>query len=508
MTHSTHSDTLLGQYIQGKMQLSPATYPAKRRTLTNPATGLPIGEVEFAGDAELEAAVSSAKQAFAAWSITPPMKRARILYKFKELLEKNQNELAAIVTREHGKVLDDAKGSIGRGIELVEFMCGIPHLLKGDYSENVGPSIDCYTMRQPLGICAGVSPFNFPVMVPLWMIIPAIACGNCFILKPSEQNPSAPLFLAKLLSEAGLPDGVLSVLNGDKSIVDALIKHPAISAMTAVASTPVAQYIYQQSILSGKRAHTFGGAKNHGIVMPEADLEATADALAGAAFGSAGERCMAISVAVVVGDKTADALTAIIAEKARTLKIGAGDKPNVEMGPLISQAHLERVKNYIDIGVKEGATLVVDGREQSFPENPEGYFLGASVFDHVTPLMKIYQEEIFGPVLVIVRVYDFEQALALINQNPYGNGTTIFTQSGETAHSFAQHVQVGMVGINVPIPVPVAFHPFGGWKQSVFGDLNMHGEQSLQFYTKTKTVTVRWPNTSHAVSGFIMPHVK
>ncbi len=498
---------LLGQYIQGKMQLSNGN-SAKRRTLTNPATGKIIGEVEFAGEAELEAAVASAKQAFPAWSATPPLKRARILFKFKELLEQHQDELAVIVNQEHGKTIEDAKGSIGRGIELVEFMCGIPHLLKGNYSENVGSSIDCYTIRQPLGLCAGVSPFNFPVMVPLWMIIPAIACGNCFILKPSEQNPSATVFLAELLTKAGVPEGVVSILQGDKNIVDLIIKHPAISTMTAVASTPVAQYIYQQSILAGKRSHTFGGAKNHGIVMPDADLTTTAEALAGAAFGSAGERCMAISVAVVVGDKTADALVPLIAEKARALKIGPGDQPGMEMGPLVSQAHLERVKNYIDSGVKEGASLIVDGREQKFEDNPEGYFLGASVFDHVTPRMKIYQEEIFGPVLVIVRVYDFEQALALINQNPYGNGTTIFTQSGETAHAFAQRVQVGMVGVNIPIPVPIAYHPFGGWKQSIFGDINMHGEQSIQFYTKTKTVTVRWPNTSQATSGFIMPNLK
>lgn len=506
MTCSDHSYAILGQYIQGEMRFLSAS--PKCRILINPATGQPIGKVEFAGDVELEAAIASAKKAFTAWSMTPALKRARILYKFKELLEKKQNELAAIVTREHGKVLDDAKGSIGRGIELVEFMCGIPSLLKGDYSENVGSSIDCYTLRQPLGVCAGISPFNFPVMVPLWMAIPAIACGNCFILKPSEQDPTAALFLAELLSEAGLPAGVLNILNGDKSIVDALIKHPDISAMTAVASTPVAKYIYQQSILAGKRSHTFGGAKNHAIVMSDADLEATANALTGAAFGSAGERCMAISVAIVVGDTIADEFVSIIAKKARALKIGAGDKPGVEMGPLVSQTHFELVKNYIDIGVKEGAKLVVDGRERLFPENPGGYFLGASIFDFVTPLMKIYQEEIFGPVLAIVRVHDFEQALALINQNSYGNGTTIFTQNGETAHFFAQHVQVGMVGVNVPIPVPVAFHPFGGWKQSAFGDLGMHGEQSIQFYTKTKTVTVSWPNIGHSVNEFIMPHVK
>lgn len=498
----------LGQYIQGKVQMN---NKANRRNITNPATGQIIGEVEYAGNAELEASIASAKSALPIWSATPPLKRARILSKFKELLEKHHDELAALVTQEHGKTIEDAKGSVARGIELVEFMCGIPHLLKGDYSENVGAGIDCYTIRQPLGICAGVSPFNFPVMVPIWMIIPAIACGNCFILKPSEQDPSAPMRLVELLTEAGLPDGVVNVLNGDKSIVDAMLKHPALSAMTAVASTPVAQSIYQQAILSGKRAHTFGGAKNHGVVMPDADIEATADALAGAAFGSAGERCMAISVAVVVGDKTADALTKIIAEKARTLKIGPGNAPGMDMGPLISQTHLEKVRNYIDIGVKEGATLVVDGRERTFEhgvEHEQGYFLGASVFDHVTSSMKIYQEEIFGPILVIVRVYDFDQALALINQNPYGNGTTVFTQNGEIAHYFAQHVQVGMVGINIPIPVPVAYHPFGGWKQSVFGDLNMHGEQSIQFYTKTKTVTVRWPNTSHVTNGFAMPNMK
>lgn len=495
----------LGQYIHGKIQTNSS---AQRRTIMNPATGQPIGEVEFSGTTELEAAIASAQQAFPAWSATPSLKRARILAKFKELLEKNHDELAAIVTREHGKTIEDAKGSVARGIELVEFMCGIPHLLKGNYSENVGSAIDSYTILQPLGICAGVSPFNFPVMVPIWMIIPAIACGNCFILKPSEQDPSAPLRLVELLKEAGLPDGVVNVLNGDKQIVDALLEHPAISAMTAVASTPVAQHIYQQAILSGKRAHTFGGAKNHAIIMPDADIESTAEALSGAAFGSAGERCMAISVAVVVGNETADALTKVIAEKARNLKIGAGCHSGMDMGPLISKPHLERVKNYIGTGIQEGATLIVDGRERTFPDNPEGYFLGASVFDYVKPSMKIYQDEIFGPVLAIVRVADFDEALAFINQSPFGNGSTIFTQNGEIAHYFAQHVQVGMVGINIPIPVPVAFHPFGGWKNSMFGDLNMHGEQSIQFYTKTKTVTVRWPNTSHAISGFAMPNMK
>lgn len=499
----------LGQYIHGKTQTRET---AQRRLITNPALGQPVGEVEFSDESELNAAIESAQKAFPIWSATPPLKRARVLAKFKELLEIQQDELAAIVTREHGKTIEDAKGSVSRGIELVEFMCGIPHLLKGDYSENVGSAIDCYTIRQPLGICAGISPFNFPVMVPVWMIIPAIACGNCFILKPSEQDPSAPMRIAELLTEAGLPDGVVNVLNGDKTIVDSILQHPAISAVTAVASTPVAQYIYEQGILAGKRAHTFGGAKNHGIVMPDADIESTADALAGAAFGSAGERCMAISVAVVVGDETADALTNAIAEKARTLKIGAGHQTGLDMGPLVNKSHLEKVKHYIGLGVQEGATLVVDGRERVFSEHAaeyaHGYFLGATVFDHVTPNMKIYQDEIFGPVIAIVRVADFKEALALINQNQYGNGTTIFTQNGETAHYFAHHVQVGMVGINVPIPVPVAYHPFGGWKKSVFGDINMHGEQSIQFYTKTKTVTVRWPNTSQMGSGFAMPNMK
>lgn len=496
---------VIGQYVDGEKLCSTGL---KRRTIMNPALGKPVGEVEFSTDAELNLAIESAQKAFPAWSKTPPLKRARILSKFKELLEENHDELATMVTREHGKTIEDAKGSVARGIELVEFLCGIPHLLKGDYSENVGSGIDCYTIRQPLGICAGISPFNFPVMVPVWMMIPAIACGNCFILKPSEQDPSAPMRLVELLSKAGLPDGVVNLLNGDKTIVDGILKHPAISAVTAVASTPVAQYIYEQAILSGKRAHTFGGAKNHGIIMPDADIESTAEALSGATFGSAGERCMALSVALVVGDETADALTHIIAEKAKKLNIGAGHQPGLDMGPLVSKAHLEKVKHYIELGVQEGATLVVDGRERQFPANPEGYFLGASVFDNVTPSMKIYQEEIFGPVLAIMRVKNLDEALALINQNQFGNGTAIFTQNGEVAHYFAHHVHVGMVGVNVPIPVPVAFHPFGGWKKSVFGDINMHGEQSIQFYTKTKTVTVRWPNTSHMGSGFAMPNMK
>lgn len=482
------------------------------KTLLNPATNQSIGEITFADKAALDKTVARAQEAFASWSVTPPLKRARILFRFKELLEKNQDALAAIVTREHGKTLDDARGSVARGIELVEAMCAIPHLLKGDYSENVGTGIDCYTIRQPLGICAGVSPFNFPVMVPVWMIIPAIACGNCFILKPSEQDPSAPMRLIELLQEAGLPEGVAQIIHGDKTIVDEILVHPGIHTVTAVASTPVAEAIYQKAILSGKRSHTFGGAKNHGVVMPDADLAATAEALLGAAFGSAGERCMAIATAVVIGDEMADKLAQLIVEKAKVLRIGPGDQPNIDMGPLINKAHLERVKHYIETGVQEGATLLLDGRERSFADLPKanqaGNFLGASVFDHVTADMKIYKEEIFGPVLTIMRVADIDEALALVNGHQYGNGTAIFTQSGEIARYFAHNVQVGMVGINVPIPVPVAYHPFGGWKRSVFGDIPMHGEQSIEFYTKMKTMTVRWPNTSHSSCGLAMPNLK
>lgn len=504
---------IVSSYINGKKH---PHAQAERRELKNPANETLIGHVEYADTATLNLAIESAQKAFPAWSSTPPLKRARILFTFKALLEKNQDKLAALVTLEHGKTLDDAKGSVARGIELVEFLCGIPHLLKGDYSENVGSGVDCYTIRQPLGICAGVSPFNFPVMVPIWMMIPAIACGNCFILKPSEQDPSAPLLLAELLTEAGVPDGVVTVLNGDKRVVDALLEHPAIHAITAVASTPVAEYIYKKAINFGKRANTFGGAKNHALILPDADIETTVDAITGACFGSAGERCMALSVAMIVEDKEnstrTDAFVQLMAQKARVLKIGAGDcldeqQRCMDMGPLISQAHRERVKQAIAIGVEEGATLVVDGRKIDIASKA-GYFLGASVFDHVTTAMKLYQEEIFGPVLAIVRVSSFDEAIRLINQHPFGNGTAIFTQNGEWAHEFVQRIQVGMVGINVPIPVPIAYHPFGGWKKSLFGDIAMHGEQGIQFYTKIKTVTARWPKTTHAGSGFAMPTMK
>jgi len=493
----------VSHYIHGKTH---TVTGEEKHAITHPATGKIIGETYLANTKTLDAAVNSAKKAFSEWADTPPLKRARILFHFKELLQKNKASLAALVSREHGKTLDDAAGSIDRGIELIEFMCSAPYLLRGTFSENAGSHIDCYTIRQPLGICAGISPFNFPVMVPLWMMIPAIACGNTFILKPSEQDPSAPLKLAELLTEAGLPEGVINIINGDKSIVEQVLCHPDIKAVTAVASTPVAKHIYKTAIANGKRSHTFGGAKNHCIVMPDADLDIAADAIAGAAFGAAGERCMAISAVVAVGDTTADKLIEKITQKIEQLHIGPGDKPNVDMGPLISRTHREKVMNYIELGIQEGAQLVVDGRKTVFPEHPEGFFLGASLFDKVQPHMRIYQEEIFGPVLCLIRAANFEEGLALINHHIYGNGTAIFTQNGETARTFANKVQAGMVGINIPIPVPVTFHPFGGWKSSLFGDLGMHGDQSIQFYTQTKTVTVKWPHTSHANSSYIMPN--
>jgi malonate-semialdehyde dehydrogenase (acetylating)/methylmalonate-semialdehyde dehydrogenase len=498
----------IGHFIDGKAIAGSTTTTG---SVFNPATGTVIAEVSYASKAEVENAISAAKNAYPAWAETSPLKRARVLFKFRELLEKNTAKLAALVTAEHGKVLADAEGSVLRGIELVEYACGIPALLRGTYSENVASQVDCYTLRQSLGVCAGVSPFNFPVMVPIWMFVSAIACGNTFVLKPSEKDPSAPMFMAELLMQAGLPKGVFNIVNGDKIAVEALLNHPDIQTMTAVASTPTAKHIYQTAIANGKRAHTFGGAKNHCIVMPDADVKAAAQAIQGAAFGSAGERCMALSVAVAVGDKTADALIAELEISVPQLKIGPGTEPGIEMGPLVTAEHLQKVLSYVDAGVAEGATLVVDGRayKSNKPTNhTNGYFMGGCLFDNVTPTMKIYREEIFGPVLCVVRVADFRSALTLINENPYGNGTAIFTQDGETARTFAHEVQVGMVGINVPIPVPAVHHIFGGWKQSVFGDLHMHGDQSIQFYTKAKSVTSRWPKNVKTAAQYNMPHNK
>lgn len=478
---------------------------SEHQSIYNPATGEPIGQVYFASKSMCDDTVAIAKKAGIEWSQTPAIKRARILFRFRELLERYQLDLAHIVTREHGKTLDDAKGSIARGIEVVELHCGLVNQLMGDYSLDVASQIDCHTMRQPLGVCAGVSPFNFPVMVPLWMMIPAIACGNTFILKPSEQDPSAPVRLLELLSEAGLPPGVAQCVQGNKHTVAHLLANPDIAAFTAVASTPVAQSIYTTATEYGKRVHTFGGAKNHCVVMPDADLDLAAGAIIGAAYGSAGERCMALSVVVAVGDKTADMLISKMTPKIQAIRIDAGDVAGADMGPLISSTHRHNVLAAVDKGVQEGAQLIIDGRSFQHPQHPKGFYVGPCLFDHVTEAMSIYQNEIFGPVLVVIRVNDFEAALSLVNRHQYGNGTAIFTRDGFTAREYSHRVQVGMVGVNIPIPVPIANHPFGGWKRSVFGDTNMHGAESIHFYTRRKTVTSKWPQTKLAENMFIMP---
>lgn len=471
----------------------------------NPATGEAIGQVAFATKSTCDKTVAVAKEAGINWAQTPPIKRARILFRFRELLEKYHTDLARIVTREHGKTLDDAKGSVARAIEVVELHCGLVNQLKGDFSADVANHIDCHTFRQPLGVCAGVSPFNFPVMVPIWMMIPAIACGNTFILKPSEQDPSAPIRLLELLTEAGLPPGVANCLQGNKNTVDQLLAHPDIAAFTAVASTPVAQTIYTTATAYGKRAHTFGGAKNHCVVMPDADLDQAASAIVGAAYGSAGERCMAISVVITIGNQTADALIAKMAPQIRSMRIDAGDIPGTDMGPLINSAHRQRVLAAVDKGVQEGARLIIDGRNFQHPQYPQGFFMGPCLFDEVNEQMSVYQNEIFGPVLVIVRLNSFEEAIDLVNRHQYGNGTAIFTRDGFLAREYSQRVQVGMVGINIPIPVPIANHPFGGWKRSAFGDTNMHGQESIHFYTRRKTVTSKWPVTESKGNAFAMP---
>lgn len=473
--------------------------------LHNPATGQVIGQVYYASDSLCEKAISAAKTAGESWSATPPIKRARVLFRFRELMELHQEELAHLVTQEHGKTLEDARGSVARAIEVVELHCGLVKELQGTFSADVASGIDCHTQKQALGVCVGISPFNFPVMVPIWMMIPAIACGNTFILKPSEQNPSASIRLLELLSEAGLPPGVATCLQGDKNTVNYLIQHPDVAACTAVASTPVAEHIYTTATALGKRAHTFGGAKNHALVMPDADMEQAANAIVGAAFGSAGERCMAISVVVAVGDQTADQLIANLRPLIQNIRIGDGMEVKMDMGPLISGAHRERVLAAIDEGVKEGARLLIDGRQFKHDKHPQGFYLGPCLFDQVTERMSVYQKEIFGPVLVILRVADFEQALSLVNRHQYGNGTAIFTRDGYTAREYSHRVQVGMVGINIPIPVPIANHPFGGWKRSVFGDTNMHAEESVHFYTRRKSVTSKWPSTPTQGNAFVMP---
>jgi malonate-semialdehyde dehydrogenase (acetylating) / methylmalonate-semialdehyde dehydrogenase len=459
----------------------------------DPAAGAVVRRVAFAGAAEVDAAVQAARRAFPAWSETPPLRRAAVVFAFRELLLRDADRIAALITAEHGKTVADARGEVQRGLEVVEFACGIPHLLKGDVTENVAREMDSTAIRQPLGVCAGITPFNFPAMVPMWMFPVALACGNTFVLKPSEKDPSSAIELALLLKEAGLPDGVFNVVNGDREAVQALLEHPDIAAVSFVGSTPVAEHVHRTGTLHGKRVQALGGAKNHLVVLPDADLDMVADALMGAAFGSAGERCMAISVAVAVGDATADAVIERLRERVRALRVGPGTAPGVEMGPLVTGEHYAKVKSYVDLGVEEGAQLVVDGRAVREESWGDGFFLGGSVFDRVTPQMKIYHDEIFGPVLGIVRVDTVDEALRLCNEHPFGNGVAIFTRDGGTARTFAHRVEVGMVGINVPIPVPMAFHSFGGWKRSLFGDHAIHGAEGVRFYTRLKTITTRWP---------------
>lgn len=475
------------------------------KDIHNPATGECIGQVPIAELNICNQAIAAAKQAWPGWANTTVTKRIQILFQFRNLLSEHTAKLANLVTQEHGKTLEDAKGSIARGLELVEFHCGLLTQLQGSFSANVSQQIDCHTFRQPLGVCAGVSPFNFPIMVPVWMMIPAIACGNTFVLKPSEQDPSASLFLVELLQKSGLPAGVINCLQGDAGTVEHMLAHPDIQAFTAVASSTVAEKIYQRAIQTGKRAHTFGSAKNHAVIMPDADFSQVAKALSGAAFGSAGERCMAISVAVTVGPDTASQLLQALVPEIKKITIGPGTDTQSDIGPLISHAHQQRVMQAITQGVEEGAELVIDGRDFVHKEYAKGYYLGPCLFDQVTENMSIYQNEIFGPVLVIVRVADLEEAIALVNRNQYGNGTAIFTQNGYAARHYGHQVQVGMVGINIPIPVPIASHPFGGWKRSAFGDTAMHGQESLHFYTKSKTITSKWFMGQHETSQFMMP---
>jgi malonate-semialdehyde dehydrogenase (acetylating)/methylmalonate-semialdehyde dehydrogenase len=473
----------------------------------NPATGERARRVAMGGAAEVDQAVKAAAAAFPAWAATPPLARARVLFKFRELMERDSDALARMITDEHGKVLSDAKGEVQRGTEVVEFACGIPHLMRGDVTEQVGRGIDSWSLRQPIGVCAGITPFNFPAMVPMWMFPVALACGNTFVLKPSERDPSAGQRMAELLLEAGLPPGVFNVVNGDKEAVDAILAHPQVDAVSFVGSTAIAEYIYATAAHNGKRVQALGGAKNHMVVMPDADLDQATDALMGAAYGSAGERCMAVSVAVAVGG-VGDKLLEKLVPRVRALKIGPGTDPDAEMGPLVTAQHRTKVSSYVDLGVKEGAKLIVDGRGLNLQGYEDGFFLGGCVFDDVTPDMRIYQEEIFGPVLAVVRSPDFEHAVKLVNDHEYGNGVAIFTRDGDAAREFTNRIQIGMVGINVPIPVPMAFHSFGGWKRSLFGDMAVHGMEGVRFYTRLKTVTARWPTGIRSGAEYVMPTMR
>jgi malonate-semialdehyde dehydrogenase (acetylating)/methylmalonate-semialdehyde dehydrogenase len=513
-TAAFSSTTEVGHFIDGR---AVASTSGRRQPVWNPSTGAVARQVALASVDEVSAAVASAKAAFPAWSDMPPIRRARIMNTFLGLLNQHRDTLAAMITAEHGKVFTDAQGEVTRGIDIVEFACGVPQLLKGDFTDQVSTGIDNWTLRQPLGVghhdhvvlgvVAGITPFNFPCMVPMWMYPVAIACGNTFILKPSERDPSCSVFMAELLTQAGLPPGVFNVIQGDKVAVDALLTHPDVKALSFVGSTPIAQYIYETGAHHGKRVQALGGAKNHMVVMPDADIEQAVDALIGAAYGSAGERCMAISVAVLVGD-VADKIIPKLAERAKTLKVKNGMELDAEMGPIVTKQALERIEGYIGIGVEEGATLVVDGRGHKVKGHEQGFFTGGTLFDHVTPEMRIYKEEIFGPVLGCVRVHDLKEAVDLINAHEFGNGVACFTSDGNVAREFSRRIQVGMVGINVPIPVPMAWHGFGGWKRSLFGDMHAYGEEGVRFYTKQKSIMQRWPASIGKGAEFVMPTAK
>jgi malonate-semialdehyde dehydrogenase (acetylating) / methylmalonate-semialdehyde dehydrogenase len=494
----------IGHFIGGKPL---AGSSGKFADVYNPAAGEVTARVALASAAEVDKAAKIAAAAWPAWAATPPLRRARVMFKLRELLERDRKEISALITAEHGKVLSDADGEVQRGLEVVEFACGIPHLLKGEFTEAVGTGIDAWSIRQPLGVVAGITPFNFPLMVPLWMIPVALACGNCFILKPSEKDPSASLKLAVLLAEAGVPDGVFQVVQGAREAVEAILAHPDIVAISFVGSTAIAETIYRGGTSHGKRVQALGGAKNHLVVMPDADIDDAVDALMGSAYGAAGERCMAVSVAVAVGS-AGDRLVQKLEPRVRALKIGPGTDPDAEMGPLVTREHREKVQGYIDLGVKEGAKLVVDGRGLSLQGYEKGYFMGGSLFDNVSTDMRIYQDEIFGPVLGVVRTPDLAGAVRMVNAHEYGNGVAIFTSDGGAARDFAAGINIGMVGINVPIPVPMAFHSFGGWKRSLFGDMAVYGTEGMRFYTRLKTITSRWPTGIRAGAEYVMPTMR
>jgi len=496
---------LVGHHIAGRVVPGVGT---RRAPVFNPALGVAVRDVAMGNAADVDAAVHAAAAAQPSWARTPPPQRARVLFGFRDLVNRHSASIARTLSEEHGKTLADARGEVMRGMEVAEFACGVPQLLKGEFSGSVGTGVDTYDVRQPLGVVAGITPFNFPAMVPMWMFPLALACGNTFVLKPSERDPSVSLVLADLLKQAGLPDGVFNVVQGDKEAVDALLEHRLVSAVSFVGSTAIARYIQSRATAHGKRVQALGGAKNHAVVMPDADLDAATEAIVGAAYGSAGERCMAISVVVAVGDGTADALAERLTRRVPMLKVGAPEETGVDMGPLVNEAARERVRGYIDVGVREGASLLIDGRAIRVPGRESGFYVGPTLFDHVRPDMRIYREEIFGPVLSLLRVKDYAAALQMVNNHEFANGAAVFTQRGAIAQAFARDVAIGMVGINVPIPVPMAFHSFGGWRQSLFGDHCMHGAEGIRFYTHLKTVTQRWPDPDAVRADFVIPTMK